>query len=54
MEPIILEIKNSPLAFKNNPPFISYISKMNGILIEKAEDLNIVMSIYNLHESGSL
>ena len=51
METIILEIKkNRPLAFKNNAPFISCISKINGVLIENAEDLDIVMSMYNLLE----
>ena len=48
MEPIILEIR--PLAFKYNAPFISYISNINGVLIEKAEDLDIVMPMYNLLE----
>ena len=36
------------LAFKNNAPFISYISKINNTLIDNAEDLNIVMPVYNL------
>ena len=35
---------------KNNAPFISCISKINGILIDNAEDLDIVMSMYNLLE----
>ena len=43
MESIILEIKNRSLAFKNNAPSISCISKINGVLIENAEDLDIVM-----------
>ena len=38
------------LAFKNNASFISCISKRNGILIENAEDLDIVMPMYNLLE----
>ena len=42
--------KNRPLAFKNNAPFISCISKINGVLMENAEDLDIVMPIYNLLE----
>ena len=50
MEPIILEIKNGPVAFKNNAPFISCISKINGVLIENAEDLDIVMQMYKLLE----
>ena len=50
MGQIILEIKNRSLAFKNNAPFISCISKMNDVLIENAEDLDIVMPMYNLLE----
>ena len=42
--------KNRPLAFKNNAPFISCISKINGELIDNAKDLDIVMPIYNLLE----
>ena len=38
------------LFLKNNVPFILCISKINGELIENAEDLDIVMSMYNLHE----
>ena len=40
------------LALKNNAPFISCISKINGILIDNAEDLDIAMSMYNLLEYG--
>ena len=43
-------IRNRPLAFKNNAPFISCISKINGVLVENAEDLDIVMPMYNLLE----
>ena len=50
LEPIILQIKNRPLAFKNNVPFVSCISKINGALIENAEDSDIVMPMYNLLE----
>ena len=38
------------LAFKNNIPFISCISKINNTLIDNAEDLDIVISVYNLIE----
>ena len=38
------------LAFKNNAPFISCISKINNTLIENAEDLDIVMPMYNFLE----
>ena len=37
--------KNRPLAFKNNTPFISCISKINNMLIDNAEDLNTVKII---------
>ena len=42
--------KNRPLAFKNNPPFTNYISKINNVLIDNAEDLDVVMPMYNLLE----
>ena len=38
------------LAFKNNAPFASCILKINNTLIDNAEDLEIVMSMYNLTE----
>ena len=38
------------VAFKNNAPFISCIPKVNSTLIENTEDLDIVMSMYNLLE----
>ena len=38
------------LAFKNNVPFISCISKINNTLICNAEDLDIVMPMYHLLE----
>ena len=41
---------NKELTLKNNAPFISCISKINGELVENAEDLDIVMPIYNLFE----
>ena len=36
------------LVFKNNAPFISCISKINGIKTDNVEDLDVVMSMYNL------
>ena len=36
------------LVFKNNAPFINFISKINGVQIDKAEDLDVVMPMYNL------
>ena len=38
------------MTLKNNAPFISCISKINDELVENAEDLDIVMSMYNLLE----
>ena len=36
------------LVFKNNALFINFISKINGVKIDNAEDLNVVMPMYNL------
>ena len=38
------------LIFKNNAPFIKCISKINGKKIDNAEDLDVVMAMYNLLE----
>ena len=38
------------LVFKNNAPFINCISKINGAKIDNAEDLDVVMPMYNLLE----
>ena len=38
------------LAFKNNAPFINCSSKINGTKIGNAEDLHVVMPMYNLLE----
>ena len=38
------------LAFQNNAPFVSCISKINNTLIDNTEDLDIVMPMYNLTE----
>ena len=35
---------------KNNGPFISCISKINGVLAENPEDLDVVIPMYNLLE----
>ena len=42
--------RNKNPAFKNNAPFINCISKINGIKIDNAEDLDVVMPMYNLLE----
>ena len=38
------------LVFKNNAPFINFISKINGAKVDNAEDLDDVMPLYNLLE----
>ena len=38
------------VAFKNNAPFRSFISKINSTLIGNGKDLDTVMQIYNLLE----
>ena len=42
--------RNKTVAFKNNAPFINCISKIYGVKIDNAEDLDVVMPIYNLLE----
>ena len=38
------------MVFKNNAPFINCVSKINGVKIDTAEDLDVVMPMYNLLE----
>ena len=38
------------LVFKNNPPFINCVLKINGVKIDNAEDLDVVMPMCNLLE----
>ena len=42
--------RNKPAAFTNNAPIISCISKLNGVKIDNAEDLDVEMPMYNLLE----
>ena len=42
--------KNRPLILKNNAPFVLCITRINGELIEDADDLDTVMPMYNLLE----
>ena len=42
--------RNKKLIFKNNAPFRSCILKINNTFINNAEDLDIVMPMYNLLE----
>ena len=46
----IIDMRNRFLAFKNNTPFTNCISKINNVLIENVEDLDVVMPMYNLIE----
>ena len=46
----IIDIRNRFLTFNNNMPFTNCMSKINNVLIDNAEDLDIVMPMYNLLE----
>ena len=46
----IRDKRNRPVILKNNAPFVSCITRINGELIEDADDLDIVMHMYNLLE----
>ena len=46
----IRDKRNRPLILKNNAPFVLRIARINGELIEDADDLDIVMSMHNLLE----
>ena len=37
--------RNKSITFKNNAPFINCISKINGMQIDNAEDLDVVMIV---------
>ena len=45
-----MRLVKKKLVFKNNAPFINCISKINDIKIDNAEDLDVVMPMYNLLE----
>ena len=45
-----IDVRNSLLAFKNNPPCTDCILKINGALIDNAENLDVIMLMYNLLE----
>ena len=42
------DVYDKKLTFKNNAPFISWISKINNTLLDNEEYLDIVMPMYNL------
>ena len=45
-----IDVTNRFLAFLKNAPFTNCISKINNVLIANAEDLDVVMPMYNLFE----
>ena len=42
--------RNKAVTLKNNAPFINCISKINGAKTDNADDLDVVMPMYNLPE----
>ena len=40
--------RNKSVAIKNNAPFINCISQINGVQTDNAEDLDVVIAMYNL------
>ena len=46
--------RNKAVAFKNNAPFINCISKINGIKIDNAEDLDVVIPMHYLLEYSKI
>ena len=42
--------RNKSVTFENNAPFINCISKINGVKIDNAEDLDVVIPMNNLLE----
>ena len=43
-------VRNKFLALRNNAPFTACILKINGVLMNNAENLDVIMSMYNLLE----
>ena len=41
-------VRNRFLAFENNAPPTNWISKINSVLIDNAEDLDVIMPMHNL------
>ena len=39
--------RNKNIEFKSNAPFINCIPKINGVQVDNAEDLDVVMLMYN-------
>ena len=49
-----IDVRSRFLAFKNNAPFTNRISRVNNVLIGNAENLHIVMFVYNLLEFSKI
>ena len=45
-----MNVRNTFLAFKNNSPFTNWTSKINNVLTDNPEDLDVVLPMYNLLE----
>ena len=45
-----LDGRDKGVAFKNCPPFTKYISRINNTDMDNAQDIDIVMRMYNLIE----
>ena len=50
LQMIMRLVEKKKLAFKNNAPFINCFSRINGIKINNAEDLDVKMPMYSLLE----
>ena len=48
----VIDGLNRNLILKNNAPFTNWISKINNLLIDNAEGLNVVMLIYIISYVG--
>ena len=43
-----MRLVKKKMVFKNNAPFIDCISKITGVKVDNAEDLDVVMPMCNL------
>ena len=46
----MVQKEKKSVAFKNNAPFLNCISKINGVQINNAEDLDVITPMHNLLE----
>ena len=47
---MVMHLVKKKLVFKNNASYINCVSKINGVKIDNAEDLDVAMPMYNLPE----